>query len=743
MITTATQESQKIEACVTDIRWQDPNGSLRCIVIAVGERNRSFSVLGDIEKPTVGQTYEFEGAMSFNEQFSTHQMQLHTYRTVLPSDTRGIERYLVHVAKWVKTPTARKLTKAFGTETLTIIKTDPEQVAAQIKGITLERAQEMQKSLLRNERRERLAVEVHQLVGSTLTMAMIRRAIGKWGSETPAKIRRNPFILTELVGVSFSMADALRLSLGQPGKTLKRHVAALVHVLQEAHRNGHTSVDEFTIQDRMRAVVGEPLPRTIRAARTTKQIRPNGYQAWATTEIAEAEAYVAHKVQSLLKSNDAEKSIHVKTTDLASDQIEAARIFEQSRVMILTGSPGTGKTYLTARLIQALGNRNVALCAPTGKAAKQMGNALANTCGGQAQTIHKLLGPLPDYETGEFRFKFKPDNELSVQAIAIDEFSMVDVKLAEAVLGATQNGTRVLIVGDKHQLPSVGPGSVLRDLIAAGTPSFELTEIKRNTGRIVQACHAIKDGRSPEPAEELNLDTGDNWVHIEAETPEDVQAFIESMYREDLPEFGFRDLTWDVQTIAPMNDRGSLSCKGHNSLLQSILNPYRFPERKLDFSVGDKVLRTCNGEVEGRILRGDKDKNDSESKTVMIVNGDLGIVREITKKHVVVDFMHPRRRAKLPRTSHSLKLAYAVTCHKMQGSEADVIILPIHSQFAGSPLWAREWIYTAFGRAKVALFTIGQLAALEPGIRRIGNTQRRTNLQRLLGGKNTPRIVRY
>lgn len=738
----AADELRKIEARITNIRWQDPSGSSRCIVIAIDDDGRSFSVLGEIEEPAVGQIYAFEGRMSFNERFSTLQMQLMGYRTVLPSDKRGIERYLVDVAKWVGAPIARRLTKAFGAETLQVIKNDPMWVAEKIQGITLERAVEMQESLLQNEKRERLAVEVHQLIGAVLPVGMVRRAIGKWGAKTPARIRRNPFILTELHGVTFAAADALWRSLDLPADSLKRHVAALVHVLQEAHRSGHTSVDEFTVLRDMHKIVGELAPRTFRAALRLKRIRPNGYKAWATAEIAEAEQYVAGKVQSLLKTIDDGESIRVKADDLAADQIEAARMFERSPLMILTGAPGTGKTYTTARLIQALGDREIALCAPTGKAAKQMNNALADMCKGHARTIHRLLGPTPDYETGEFHFNFGPGKELSAQAIVIDEFSMVDVQLAESLLGAIRNGARVLIVGDKHQLPSVGAGAVLRDLIAAGVPSFELTEIKRNSGRIVLACYAIKDGRQPEPAEELKLDAGDNWVHIEAETPEDVRAFVESMYANDLPQMKLGDLTWDVQTIAPMNDRGALCCKTLNALIQSIMNPDRYPERGLDFSVSDKVLRTRNGQVKGYAIEVDEDEPGSlRNDTVMVVNGDLGIVRGITKKEVVVDFMNPKRRATLDRGGHCLKLAYCITCHKMQGSEANVILLPVHSQFAASPIWSREWIYTAFSRAKVALFTIGQLSALEPGIKRIGNTQRKTNLQRLLGGE--PKVVRY
>ncbi len=738
----ATHELQKLVGRITHIRWQDPNGTARCIVMAEDEGGRAFSVLGEIEDPAIGQTYEFEGALGYNERYSTREMKLAGYRTVLPSDTQGIERYLVEVAKWVRAPIARRLTKAFGGDTLNVIKTDPERVAEQIKGITLARAVEMRESLLKNEARERLAIEVHQLVGSVLTLGQVRKAIGKWGMETPERIRRNPFALTDIYGVGFAQADLVWRSLQLPLNALRRHVAAVVHAAEDGHRQGHTAVTEDLIVHAAQKLVGPLLPRALRAAKLAGLIKPNGYKAWATAEIAEAEDYVACDVRSLLATDDDEDDVQVDTSDLAVDQTEAARMFERSPLMILTGGPGTGKTYTTARLIQALGDRRVALCAPTGKAAKQMTNALADTCGGRAKTIHRLLGPVPDHETGEFHFTYGPGKELDAQAFVIDEFSMVDVRLAAALLGAIRNGARVLIVGDKHQLPSVGAGAVLRDLIAAGVPSFELTEIKRNTGRIVRACHDIKDGSLPEPADALNLEAGDNWVHIEARTPEDVRQFIESMYEDELPAMGLGNLTWDVQTIAPTNKHGGLSCEALNTLIQPILNPDRTIERKLDFSVGDKVLRTRNAQVKGYMMETDEDEpGDLANETVMVVNGDLGIVRGISKKEVVVEFMNPRRMAKLDRGSHSLKPAYCITCHKMQGSEANVIILPVHGDMTGSPIWCREWIYTAFSRAKVALFTIGQLSALEPGIRRIGNTQRRTNLKRLLCGE--PEVVRY
>lgn len=743
------QRTTTIMGRISAIRWRAPD-SARCIVTCIEEGGkRTLSVLGEIEDPAIGQLYEFEGTVSRNERYRTDELRLHSYRTVMPTDTLGIERYLTDTAKWVGHATARALTQAFGQETLRVIKSEPERVAAAVSGITIERARQMSESLIANEQNELAAVEVGQLLGASVPARVVRRAIKKWGPRAAAIIRKNPFRLTELPGIGFATADALWKSLGLPLTAPRRQAAAIVHALAEAHAaEGHTCVPARVLLAEAGKLVGTIpeglLSRLVRIG----VIRPLPGDRYALPDIHESERFIA---ASFTPAPFTEAMrVQVSTEGLAPDQIEAARIFETSPVFILTGAPGTGKTYTVARLVSAMQRLGPLLCAPTGKAAKQMSQALASTCGLRAGTIHSVLRPSVDEETGEFSFECGPDNPLSCGAVVVDEFSMVDVRLARSLLSALRQGTRILIVGDKHQLPSVGPGSVLRDLIAAGVPSFELTQIKRNAGRIVTACHAIKDGRSPSPSERLDLAAGENWRHIEADDPDEIKAIIESLYRTKIPALGITgDLKWDVQTVAPLNERGSLSCQGLNELLQGILNPDQCEEEQserssLPFRVGDKVVRLKNGEVKGAAVVDADDAADEAAPrpaatggTVRVVNGDLGTVVEIGKSEIIVDLRFPARRVHLPRRDHQLRLAYCMTCHKLQGSEAPIVVLPLHArQFGSAPIWTREWIYTAMSRAKLALITVGQLSAVQLAVARVGNVKRRTMLAELLKGRD-------
>jgi exodeoxyribonuclease V alpha subunit len=342
-----------------------------------------------------------------------------------------------------------------------------------------------------------------------------------------------------------------------------------------------------------------------------------------------------------------------------------------------------------------------------------------------------------DEETGEFSFTRGEDTPLDCDVLVVDEMSMVDCRLMRSLLKAARDTTRLLLVGDPYQLPSVGPGAVLRDLLRAGVPAFELKQIKRNAGDIVRACHAIKDGRSPREfsCSKLDLDAGHNWRHVEVSGPAHIRDVIERLIAEILPAMGL-NTTWDVQTVSPVNDKGELSGEAVNKMLRPVLNPAFKPEEKLAIAVGDKVLRTKNGKVKGEMVGGDGGAGAAVAVggEIQVVNGDIGIIREINKRSVVVEFRYPDRIATLKRSEHELKLAYCLTCHKLQGSECQVVILPIHQSFARMPMVTREWIYTAMSRAKLFLVTVGDLEAIDRIVPRVGMDMRQTALRGMLEG---------
>ena len=434
--------------------------------------------------------------------------------------------------------------------------------------------------------------------------------------------------------------------------------------------------------------------------------------------------------------DDLNSHVTVDLKGLAPDQQEAFRLAMAHPFFIITGAPGTGKSFLIRRILDQYDkwNKLIALAAPTGKAAKRM-NELT---GRPAMTIHRLLGPEPRTFKGELVFGFTRGvgSPIPADLLVIDEFSMVDISLAASLFRAIATGTRVLIVGDHYQLPSVGPGAVLRDLLAAGVPSYELTEIKRNTGDIVKACHAIKDGRPAIPSPRLEPESGLNFRHIEESDPFQIQEIIRDLVTKRLPMRGY-DPVWDVQVLSPMNERTALSCLDLNVLLQGALNIHP-PIPGTPFRVGDKVIQLKNKYVEtgNTIEKISKDSGEiyeAQETEAFLVNGDLGEILDINNVEITVKFLCPDRIVRVKRKNHDLRLAYCVTVHKMQGSETKAIIIPVHSCFGG--FFNRELLYTALSRAQDIAITIGEWSAFEAATGRVGNVKRITMLAELIKGK--------
>ena len=742
----------KIKAVLTRIVWQKDG---RIIAKAQEPGRREVGVIGNMIDPQIGQMYEFSGEWQRNERYSCWDMRFFGYRTVMPTDSFGIFNYLVRQARWVGPETAQILIDKYGQDVLEIIKTDPDQIArAQIRGLTPERVLELSESLKSNAKLEAASIEVGNLIGATIGQFAVERAIRAWGSDAAHIIKRNPFKLTDLDGIGFMRADSVYAKLGLDATALRRHSRAVLHVLDElANTAGHTRVSRLSFTQKINQMVGVLNPRALEHCRRAKAIEID--DNWiASSKYAVAEQAIADAIRSLtmqqLPCLRISESIKQLTETLEDDQLVAFNKACDSPIMCLVGAPGTGKTYTVARIVSlwAANGLTPKMVAPTGKAAKQMTNAMASTVGLVAETIHSLL-KAEIRDDGTFGFAFNESNKLTCRGIVIDEASMVDVRLANALFAALPAECRVLIVGDHYQLPSVGPGSVLRDILqSAVVPAVELRKIKRNAGLIVRSCHAIKDGKTPIPAPKLNLDEGDNWRHLEVGTTKEIIAVIEELLGKKLPSMNINPI-WQTQIISPTNESGELSCAVLNRIAKGVVNPGVLPD-KLPFAVGDKVVRTLNGKVKahgdakcGTCGASGEVNGDTcaaccgrgtipQGSEVRIVNGDIGVVHEIDRDNVYVQFLHPDRRVVVPRKDHSMRMAYAMTCHKMQGSETSVVILPIRKSIMGLPMVTREWIYTALSRARTFIITIGQINYLPFGISKIGNTARSTSLRERL-----------
>jgi len=405
---------------------------------------------------------------------------------------------------------------------------------------------------------------------------------------------------------------------------------------------------------------------------------------------------------------------------LTGQQLSAIEMVRNNYFSVLTGGPGTGKTTTTLSIIEWAKSENmsIAQAAPTGKAAKRMMEATRE----YASTIHAMLGCI--FDGKPFSFIHNADNPLHADLLILDEVSMLTVDLMVSVLDAVASNTRVLLIGDQDQLPSIGAGAVLRDILSSGVvPHVELDQIHRNTGYIVSACHQIKQGKVYAPHSKLDLKAKNpiNLAHIECFMPEDSLQWIEQLVTRVIPEKYGYDPTTDIQVISPVNTKGALSCKNINRILQAALNPKTKEAELFDdcdddngedqddtplkFYPGDKVINTKNTKV-----------TTMDGEEIPIVNGDIGIVQKVTSKEIIVFFSDPStdREVIILKRQHHLLHAYAITCHRFQGSEAPVIIIPISSQF--NYFLSNSWIYTAISRAKVICITVGAFVVIERAI---------------------------
>ncbi|MDQ7829067.1 MAG: AAA family ATPase [Armatimonadota bacterium] len=674
----------------------------------IGVLDDGTTVKGSMLSPQVGLEYTFRGRREHHPRWG-EQFAFTDYRASYPTDLAAIQCYLVDNCKWIGPEIGKRLVNTYGKETLAVCKADPDRVAAAISGITPRRAKEIAAMLRNNEANENLQLALKDLLGGTkVNRRAVNQILEKWGQDALARIRENPYALIEAIdGIGFLTADEVARKIGYDFSGPPRIRAGLIHTLKEqAFGQGHTCLPKAKLlaeaekilavpPDRIGSELG-PLEKDGLVISADGFVYLKGYH--------DDEKLIAEKLKVL-----ARQTLPPGQPDfegLADDQKEALSKAVSSGVFILTGAPGTGKTYTIKRIISSFPEARVALATPTGKAAKRV----YEQSGRLALTIHKLLEPQKEGD----RFVFTRDAENPVEAdlIVLDEVSMVDTPLMARFLEAVAPGTRLILVGDTYQLPSVGPGNILKDLIASGAiPSTELTIIKRqDEGLIIRNCHRIKNGEDIE----LGNSTVRDFFFLKREDEESMQETILELVSRRFPESYHADPLKEVQVITPLREKTALSCKALNEVFQRRLNP----KPKMDgvrFKVGDKVIQT-------------KNQYDLD-----IINGDIGYVRDIDERDrtITVAFENPERVVQVPLHQNDLELAYAITCHKFQGSEARIIVVPIHRSF-GPLIMQRQWLYTAVSRAREVCVLVGQREEVPKIIQRNAPQRRHTRLQELL-----------
>jgi exodeoxyribonuclease V alpha subunit len=439
-----------------------------------------------------------------------------------------------------------------------------------------------------------------------------------------------------------------------------------------------------------------------------------------------------------------------KLARLTDHQRSAVATTFAGRVGILTGGPGVGKTFTAASVIRGIADEqgldSVAIAAPTGKAAVRCTSMLQQYgIGLEARTIHRLLAVGRNGHDGRgWGFQYNAQNPLPFQFVIVDETSMVDTSLAANLFDALHPTTHVLLIGDPFQLPPVGHGAPLRDLIAAGVPCGELTEIKRNAGDIVFGCRKIKEGERFEPRMALDLPAGHNWKHIESPSATTTLRHLQFLLQS--PPGGINP-TWDIQVLVAVNEKSELSRKNVNSLMQGWLNPHgQGLKNGPPFRVGDKIICTSNTWLPIPDLDDEavppvpkSPLRESELKE-FVANGDLGKVLAIEPKRMLVEFQSPPRLCLVPFVGQGesesqgskFDLGYALTCHKAQGSQAPIVIALIDEFSGANFVTSMEWWRTAVSRAEKICLTIGQWSVFQRQCRRLSLRDRKTFLRERL-----------
>jgi exodeoxyribonuclease V alpha subunit len=690
-----------------------------CVLRVKARGHRDLvTVVGTAPSITPGEFIESQGGWvtdrNYGLQFKTTQLHV-----VPPSTVEGIEKYLSSgMVKGIGPHFASKLVRAFGAEVFDVIEHTPERLTA-LDGIGPKRKQRVVEAWAEQKIIRQIMVFLHSHGIGTARAVRIYKT---YGDSALDQVRQNPYRLAlDIHGIGFKTADALAQKLGIPRDAMIRAQAGICHVLQEFAADGHCAVEQSELIDtasQLLDISAATIAQAIELERQQDHLTADtlaGKPCLFLTPLYRAEVGVATHVHRLLAGALPWGHLDPATVipwveqqtqrTLSPSQRQAVATVLTTKVTVLTGGPGVGKTTIVRSILRALTAKRmrVALCAPTGRAAKR----LAESTGMDAKTIHRLLA----FDAKTHGFTHGQTNQLAVDFVVVDETSMVDVVLMHQLLRAIPDRAALLLVGDVDQLPSVGPGSVLADIMASGcVPAVTLTEIFRQaaTSQIVVNAHRINQGRMPHVDE--GSETRDFYV-IPAATPEDIQAKLLRVVAERIPQrFGLHPIR-DVQVLTPMN-RGSLGGRALNTELQKVLNPDAIPRITRfgwTYAPGDKVIQTVNNY--------DRD----------VFNGDIGQMTQIDPETGMVTLDFDGRSVVYEFGElDEVALAYTATVHKSQGSEYPAVVIPLATQHY--PMLERNLLYTGVTRGKQLVVLIGQPRALAIAVRTLRSMQRLTNL---------------
>jgi exodeoxyribonuclease V alpha subunit len=681
-----------------------------------------------------------------------------------PLDRESVIAYLKIKGKGCNIGAARaaKLADKFGSDAVRIAREQPDVISAAIDGVSLEQAQHLAAVLELDKHRENCHIQLMALLrGRGFPKKTADQAMRKWGNRAPEIIRRDPYKMMQFRGCGFRRTDQMYLNLGLPAARLKRQALCAWYAIA-SDSSGDTWFPVEKCVAAINASIGGVDANPKKAILLAKRAgllaarRDDDGKVWlAEKKKADHERTITKHLQRAASDfapwvgPDGSESFDSRLSQHQQDRL--ASVFEGGKlpaVWILGGSPGTGKTFCAASFIRQLGAQHgydqIAVCAPTGKAAVRITEAMkANDIPLRARTIHSLLGVMqPDDGGGEWGFRHCQGDPLPFRFVVVDESSMVDAGLMASLLSARGIGTGIAFIGDVNQLAPVGHGAPLRDMIAAGLPYAELTEIQRNSGLIVESCASIRDGRKFGFATSVDVGGGKNLAIAPAGHPEiQISKMLVAIRAAAVQGF---DPVWDVQVLCPVNQKSPICRKQLNTILQRELNPnHEIPN--CPFKVGDKIVNTKNRffkALECDETSGDLQTNDKGE--VYVANGELAKVVEIEGGTITASLSNPSRLIQIfrgpaesedggesesPTTGCTFDLGYALSVHKYQGSEVPIALVMLDEYPGAKMVQTREYLYTAISRAKKLCICIGKQETATAMVARRALWKRKTFLR--------------
>ena len=711
---------ETIEGYVEHIIFRNQeNGYTVASLVSDGEE---ITCVGTFRFLNEGETIRAKGEFTRHPSYG-RQFSVSSYESVIPQDSAAMERYLGSGAiKGIGAALAARIVKKFGEDTLRIVEEEPERLA-EVKGISEKKAREIAQQVEEKADMRRAMMFLGQY---GISQSLGAKIYQQYKEDMYRILKENPYKMAEdIVGVGFKIADEIAARIGIHTDSDYRIRSGILYILLQATAEGHVYLPKKILLARAEELLGVPadyMEKHLGDLSIDRKIVLKEIPGDEGKELAvyagqyyQIELHVAQMLHELDVKDTAEESQVLdkirriqRASDIELDEKQQEAVIEavKNGLLIITGGPGTGKTTTINAIIRyfELEGLEISLAAPTGRAAKRMTEAT----GYEAKTIHRLLEltGVPQESRGNVHFERNAQNPLAADVIIIDEMSMVDIFLMHALLSAVVTGTRLILVGDVNQLPSVGPGSVLKDIIGSGCFSVvELVKIFRQASQsdIVVNAHKINQG-VPVTLDNKSMD----FFFLKRYDANVIISVVITLIQKKLPKF-VEATPYDIQVLTPMR-KGLLGVERLNTILQQYLNPPGQEKKEREhgqglFREGDKVMQIKNNYQMEWEIRGAY--GIPVEKGVSVFNGDTGIIREINTfaETLTVEFDEKRFVEYSFKQLDELELAYAITIHKAQGSEYPAVIIPL----LGGPrmLMNRNLLYTAVTRARRCVTLVG------------------------------------